>query len=204
MREKISVIDLLYSEPCKKMLTGIAMLSAVIAFTKKGFCISDVIFFVAIVLLLLQNILPYCNKKKQGQVYIQRIGLTQENLNRVKEKHITICVETIGYKRTIIIEAKAVLRENGETKKTFYSHISQFASESSGDDRKVFLTAQTEQMLMEQLYNFLGDATAGQTAICADTKEMSYVENAFKRSGIDAEIYYLDREMVPYIYRQCK
>lgn len=136
------------------------------------------------------------------QISIREILVNRTNLQKLKKEFIAFDLETTGFSsiNDRIVEIGAVRFVNGKEKETFSTlvhsdvPISPQALQVNGITNKMIATAPSESEAISKLVKFLGDALWGNTALCAHNAkfDMSFLQEALKRSQISAEITYVD------------
>lgn len=141
--------------------------------------------------------------EKPGNVKTTKIPLfSVEEINLVKDRYITFDVETTGLSNACdrIIQIGAVLYENGEAVDTYATlinpcmHISEAATRVCHITDEMVASAPTEDEVIIDLLDFLGDAVEGKTALVAHnaTFDMGFLSAMLERTGNSASIRYVD------------
>ena len=150
-----------------------------------------------------QNINEDINMEKpKGNVEYEKVYLTSEIVEDLKNKYIAFDIETTGLSPIDdrIIELGAVLFENGIPTKRFSSLvnpnklISIEASKVNNISYEMIENAPKENDVYPKLMYFLGDALSGETIICAHNAQfdISFLSNTLERLGYNGKIRYAD------------
>ncbi|MCR5670721.1 MAG: 3'-5' exoribonuclease [Butyrivibrio sp.] len=127
---------------------------------------------------------------------------TPKNIKQLNERFIVVDTETTGlnpnYDR--ILSIAAILYENGEPTKTFYTLINQpvtipaEATAINGITNSMIKDAPSEKSAMEAFREFAGDAIQGKTLFVAYNApfDFKFIKNAMERCGFEGNVRYFD------------
>ena len=132
----------------------------------------------------------------------KNIRLSSALIEKLSERFIAIDFETTGLskEKDRIIQIGAVLFEDLEPTDRFTTFVNPgmpipaAASRVNRITDEMVADAPTEGEAAEEFRQFLGDASEGETFLCAHNAsfDMGFLSGMFSRAGIDADIHYTD------------
>lgn len=142
------------------------------------------------------------NSINRGKIEVQSIYLNIETIEKLRKKYIAFDIETTGLNANVdrIIELGAVKFENGEIIDEFNSLVNAGVSNSFSAmavnhiTNEMITSAPKEDIVYDNLKNFLGEALNGEIIICAHNAsfDISFLKETLERLNYTGTIKYID------------